>query len=167
MTSSIVVQLFRCLIQHHHLLSSTTPKVPVMVDTTPISSGSNSRPTPSTFTRVALPLPEKRDKWGPLHLTFRPGKLPKLPIIHSSDILAVLSCPRYDIPSGPSKHSIKTLAWMGDAVLQLQATKATLLLAGFEEKTNRHLSVGSTSYQAPVYNEVLLTHLGDSKWFDM
>lgn len=99
------------------------------------------RLTPLGFTRGGHPLPSKRARWGPLHLTFRPGKLPKLPVIHSPDILLVLSCPDYSRAVKPSKHSIKTLAWMGDAVLQLAATKATLLNSGFEEKTNPHLSV--------------------------
>lgn len=106
-----------------------------------LQKGGPSRPTPLTFTRAAHPLPSKHGGWDPLHLTFRPGKLPKLPVIHSPDILFVLSCTDYARAVKPSKHSIKTLAWMGDAVLQLAATKATLLLSGFEEKTNPHLSV--------------------------
>lgn len=92
------------------------------------------------FTREAYPLPDKRFGWEPLHLIFRVAKLPRLPEIHSPDILAVLSSRCYERGVAPSNHSIKTLAWMGDAVLLLASTKATLL-AKFEDKTNRHLSV--------------------------
>ena len=99
-----------------------------------------SRSPAPTFTREAYALPSKPVGWQPLHLIFRAGKLPRLPEIHRPEILAVLKSTAYEKAVGPSKHSIKTLAWMGDAALHLAATKA-VLLGPFEDKTNPHLSV--------------------------
>lgn len=97
---------------------------------------------PPTFSREAYPLPTKPAGWKPLHLIFRTANLPRLPEIHRADMLAILSYPIYEKAAYPSKYSIKTLAWMGDAALLLAATKA-VLLGPFEDKTNPHLGVGT------------------------
>jgi hypothetical protein len=90
--------------------------------------------------RRAYPLPAKIPGWEPLHLTFRHAKLPELPVIHDPHIWSVLRNSNYERSSGPSGHSIKTLAWMGDAVLYLASTKACLR-AGLNSGNHKRLQV--------------------------
>lgn len=90
--------------------------------------------------RKAHPLPAKIPSWEPLHLAFRHAKLPHLPRIHDSHIWSVLRNHSYEKSSKPSGHSIKTLAWCGDAVLLLASTKACLK-AGLNSGNHRQLQV--------------------------
>lgn len=109
--------------------------------TMPTASSSRGISAPA-FPGIAYPLPKKKPGWEPLHLTFRHAALPRLPSIHSRAILAVMKCGAYEKPIPPSNHSIKTLAWMGDAVLYLAATKATLK-AAVGGKNGQHLTVSN------------------------
>jgi hypothetical protein len=88
----------------------------------------------------AYPLPAKILSWEPLHLAFRHAKLPNLPKIHDPHIWSVLHNANYERSSKPSGHSIKTLAWCGDAVLLLASTKACLK-AGLNSGNHRQLQV--------------------------
>jgi hypothetical protein len=89
----------------------------------------------------AQPLPRKMIDWQPLHLTFRHSALPALPTIHSPSIAAALRGRIYDVSAGSSGHSVKSLAWMGDAVLYLASTKACLK-AGLEGGKSRCQQLG-------------------------
>jgi hypothetical protein len=91
-----------------------------------LSSGSRASPINMATLHPAHPLPAKIEHWDALHLTFRHFGLPHLPTIHNVAIRNVLSSAAYDRPIAPSRYSIKTLAWMGDGVLYLAATKACL-----------------------------------------
>jgi hypothetical protein len=90
--------------------------------------------------RKAYLLPAKIPSWEPLHLAFRHANLPNLPKIHDPHIWAVLQNASYEKSSKPSGHSIKTLAWCGDAVLLLSSTKACLK-AGLLSGNHRVLQV--------------------------
>jgi len=90
--------------------------------------------------RRAHPLPPKIPGWEPLHLTFRHAKLPDLPVVHDQHVWNILQCQNYEKSHKPSGHSIKTLAWMGDAVLYLASTKACLR-AGVNSGDHKQLQV--------------------------
>jgi hypothetical protein len=88
----------------------------------------------------AHPLPPKIHGWEALHLVFRYANLPNLPIIHDKHIRSVLRNKNYEKPTGPSGHSVQTLAWCGDAVLYLASTKACLK-AGLKSQRCKQLGV--------------------------
>jgi hypothetical protein len=96
---------------------------------------------PSPPVHNAQPLPRKMIGWEPLHLTFRHTALPDLPTIHNPTIAAAIRGKIYEASAGPSGHSVKSLAWMGDAVLYLASTKACLK-AGLQGGKSRSQQLG-------------------------
>jgi hypothetical protein len=109
---------------------------------------SNESPPITEEYRRAHPLPAKISGWEALHLTFRHAKLPDLPIVHDPHIWSILQNRTYEKSVSPSGHSVKTLAWMGDAVLYLASTKACLR-AGVNSGNHKQLQV---SFPKPKVN---------------
>jgi hypothetical protein len=123
---------------------------------------STSTPTSPKGHRKAHPLPAKIRGWGPLHLTFRHAKLPDLPVIHDAHISSLLKSKNYEKSCEPSGHSIKTLAWMGDAVLYLASTKACLK-AGLNSGNHKRLQVSTSHSLVITLNVDTIEH---SRWLD-
>jgi hypothetical protein len=123
---------------------------------------STSTPTSPKGHRKAHPLPAKIRGWGPLHLTFRHAKLPDLPVIHDAHISSLLKSKNYEKSCEPSGHSIKTLAWMGDAVLYLASTKACLK-AGLNSGNHKRLQVSTRHNLVRTMNIDMIEH---SRWLN-
>lgn len=123
---------------------------------------STSTPTNPKGHRKAHPLPAKIRGWEPLHLTFRHAKLPDLPVIHDTHIWSLLQSKNYEKSCEPSGHSIKTLAWMGDAVLYLASTKACLK-AGLHSGNHKRLQVSTLYTIVRTMNVDMIEH---SRWLD-